>query len=66
MLAHDRSALNGLVLQGLEFTGIVVRTPAVPGEELCVCGDNHVCESRDCATVVYPIRHGLFVIVHNF
>ena len=55
------SAVSGLdhvvnLPQGLVFTGIVVRTPAVPGEELCVCGASRVCESRDCSTVVYPIR----------
>ena len=45
-----------LAAQGLGFTGIVVRTPTVPNEELCVCGANRVCESQDCSTVVYPMR----------
>ena len=58
-ILHEPDDLHP-IMQGLNFTGIVVRTPAVPGKELCVCGANHVCESQDCRTVVYPIRSVLF------
>ena len=60
--AHQSAVECAAALQGLNFTGIVVRTPAVPGEELCVCGGNRVCESQDCRTVVYPIRQVICIL----